>query len=267
MAEEKRQSPWPLILMAAVAVLLVGGWFAYPYLDEYWQSRPITATTRAMGNCWTSWSWRSCRRRRPRRRRTGLNGADRGAMAFPPKPAWPRTGRPPAPRLIWRAKTGEGYSAPSIAGGRLFLIVQDGDKEAVVCWDADKGTEHWRHAYPAHFSNLESGVGPHASPTIDGDRVYTVGATGMLFCLAVADGKEIWSHDLLKEFKVTNQEYGVSFSPLIEGDLLITVPGGAGGTRPSPSTRKTARWSGKRSTTAPATARLSPPPLPASGRS
>ena len=215
--------------MAVVALLLIGGWFAYPHLNEYWESRPDNGDYQSDGALleklvaaklptapaeaaldWPQW-------RGPRR--DGVS-SETGLAS-----RWPASG----PDLIWKVKTGEGYSAPSIAAGRLFLLVQDGDHEAVVCWDADKGTEHWRHRYPAHFSNRESGVGPHASPTIDGDRVYTVGATGMLFCLAVGDGKVIWAHDLLNEFKVANQEYGVSFSPLIEGDLVITVPGGVGG--------------------------------------
>ena len=138
---------------------------------------------------------------------------------------WPANG----PDVVWKARTGDGYACPAIADGRCILTVQDGADEAIVCWDAETGNERWRRKYPARFENPESGVGPHSTASIVGDRVYVVGGTGLFHCLAAEDGKVVWSHDLLKDFDVKNQEYGVSFSPLVEGDMVIAMPGGAGG--------------------------------------
>lgn len=229
-ATECSRSPWHAALLAVPLVLAVGGWLAYPKLEEYLESRPdqgdFQGNAELLGrmqnallpapspgvaaNDWPQW-------RGPRR--DGV-AADTGLLA-----AWPEGG----PRVVWRAKTGAGYSSPAVAGGKVFALVQDGDHEAVVCWDAEGGSELWRHRYAARFSNPESGTGPHATPAVDGDRLYTVGGTGRFHCLEAATGKVLWAHDLLEEFQVKNQEYGVSFSPLIEGTLVITLPGGAGG--------------------------------------
>src|SRR5262249_3018145 len=82
--------------------------------------------------------------------------------------------------------------------------------------------------HPARFQGFQ-GSGPRSTPTIDGDRVYAVGATGVFHCLNAATGERMWRHDLLEEFGATNLSWGVSFSPLIEGNLVLTNPGGPDG--------------------------------------
>jgi outer membrane protein assembly factor BamB len=138
--------------------------------------------------------------------------------------SWPDDG----PRQLWEAPAGEGYSCLAVAAGRAYTILQEGENEAIMCWNAETGKEEWRFPYPAHFSNMW-GSGPRSTPMIDGDRVYTVGATGLFHCLNAATGKKLWDHDLLKEFGATNLGWGVSFSPLIEGNLVLTIPGGRDG--------------------------------------
>lgn len=229
-AKEPQSSRGFLIGAACVAIILVGGWMAYPHIKEYLDSRPDTGDYRSdihlvdqlraaplptvppssSTNDWPQW-------RGPNR--DGVS-TETGLLA-----GWPAGG----PRTIWESPTGMGYACPAIAGGKVYLLVQDGDNEAVVCLNAADGKEIWRHRYPALFTNFESGTGPHATPLVDGDRLYTVGATGMFFCLDAATGKPHWSHDILKEANAQNQEYGTSFSPLIEGELVITMPGGPNG--------------------------------------
>jgi outer membrane protein assembly factor BamB len=136
---------------------------------------------------------------------------------------WPKEG----PKVLWKARASVGYSSFAVAGGRVHTLLQDGDDEAVVCWDAENGKELWRSKYPTRYTN-HFGSGPRSTPTVDGDVVYTVGAEGMFGCWKAKDGAKVWLKDLLKEFQADNLEWGVSFSPLIEGDLIITNPGGKG---------------------------------------
>src|SRR5215831_12212138 len=82
---------------------------------------------------------------------------------------WPEEG----PKMLWEATTGPGYSTAAVAAGRVITMLQDGDDEAVVCWDANTGKEKWRYHYPAHFQGFQ-GSGPRSTPTIEGDRVYAV---------------------------------------------------------------------------------------------
>ena len=141
---------------------------------------------------------------------------------------WPSDG----PKVLWTAQTGEGFASVAVADGRVFTIVQDGDHEAVICWDAEKGTELWRFRYPCAYKN-DYGNGPRSTPSVDGDRVYSVGATGLLHCLKAKpeqkDGEVVWKKDLQEEFGAIVPKWGVSFSPLVLGDRLYIVPGGPNG--------------------------------------
>jgi outer membrane protein assembly factor BamB len=129
---------------------------------------------------------------------------------------------------VWEQPTGVGYSALAVAAGRAYTIVQDRDDEAVVCWDAETGKELWRFRYPCKYEN-SYGSGPRATPTVEGEVLYAVGATGILHCLKVQSGEKVWRRDLLDDFKAENLRWGVAFSPLIEGDRLFVMPGGPDG--------------------------------------
>jgi outer membrane protein assembly factor BamB len=133
---------------------------------------------------------------------------------------------------VWQQPTGVGFSSMAVAGGRVITIVQDGDSEAVVCWHADTGKELWRYRYACKYEN-DFGSGPRSTPTIEGDFVYTVGATGIMHCLKLDPkdnkGEKVWRKDLLDEFGAQNIRWGVAFSPLIEGNLIYTNPGGQDG--------------------------------------
>jgi outer membrane protein assembly factor BamB len=138
--------------------------------------------------------------------------------------AWPAEG----PKVLWKAKAGDGYSSLVVDAGRAYTLLQDGEDEAVVCWDAETGKESWRLGYACKYHN-DYGSGPRSTPTVDGEYVYTVGATGILHCLKAASGEKVWRHNLLEEFQAENLTWGVSFSPLIEGELILTNPGGPNG--------------------------------------
>jgi outer membrane protein assembly factor BamB len=132
----------------------------------------------------------------------------------------------------WEQPVGTGFSSLAVAAGRAYTLMQDGDDEAVICWDAETGRELWRFRYPAKYVNGQ-GSGPRSTPAVDGDLVYTVGATGRMYCLKThpgsAGGEVVWSRDLLTEFYAKNLSWGVSFSPLVEGKLVYVNPGGPNG--------------------------------------
>ncbi|MFN4260624.1 MAG: PQQ-binding-like beta-propeller repeat protein [Gemmataceae bacterium] len=138
--------------------------------------------------------------------------------------AWPATG----PKVLWQADIGDGFATLAVSQGKAVTLTQDGPSEAVVCWDADTGAELWRYRYPADYVN-NFGSGPRSTPTIDGDRVYSVGATGWMHCLNLRDGTRVWSRNLLTDYGAPNLQWGVSFSPLVEDDLVYTNPGGPEG--------------------------------------
>jgi outer membrane protein assembly factor BamB len=137
---------------------------------------------------------------------------------------WPVTGPP----VRWHREVGEGYSMPSVAGGRLFLFDRHGDRARLTCLDARTGDEIWRAEYTTDYEDYyDFSGGPKATPVVDGDRVYTFGVEGRLRCHRVTDGKLLWDVDTAERFGVVQNFFGVGSSPIVENDLLIVPVGGS----------------------------------------
>ncbi len=132
------------------------------------------------------------------------------------------------PPLLWHLAVGEGYAAPSVAEGRLFLFDRHGDTVRLTARNAVTGDEIWRAEYPTGYEDIYGyGNGPRAAPTVDGDLVYTFGAGGRLRCHRVKDGSIVWDVDTAKTFGVVQNFFGTGSAPVVEGDLLIAAIGGS----------------------------------------
>ncbi|NQU22068.1 MAG: PQQ-like beta-propeller repeat protein [Candidatus Nealsonbacteria bacterium] len=136
------------------------------------------------------------------------------------------------PKLVWRKEIGAGWSAFSVVNGFAVTQEQRGPLEMVTCYEVETGKLRWSLSIETRFQTILAGVGPRATPTIDEGMVYTLGATGRLFCLDGADGHVVWEKDLWAEFDVTPEQeesdvpYGRAGSPLVIGDRLIVPAGG-----------------------------------------
>ena len=93
------------------------------------------------------------------------------------------------PRLLWRHPIGAGWSAFAVVGNFAITQEQRGKQEMVVCYGLKSGDIKWMHSDAARFEEIPTGVGPRATPTIVQNRVYTLGATGILNCLDLATGR------------------------------------------------------------------------------
>ena len=136
----------------------------------------------------------------------------------------------------WRAPVRGGFAGPAVAGGRVFVLdyqetpgsrTMDGHERLVV-FDEESGALLWTQEWPAAYRNIhvKFATGPRATPTVHGDRVYILGAAGMLACFDTATGDLIWRVDTVADYGVTVPVFGVSQSPLVEGDHLIALLGG-----------------------------------------
>jgi outer membrane protein assembly factor BamB len=133
-------------------------------------------------------------------------------------------------KILWKQPVAEAHSSPVVAQGRVYLhtAVAGKDEEALTAYDAKSGKQLWQTAYPrAPFKN-PFGNGPRATPSVNADKVYAFGITGLLTCFAADTGKQLWQVDTLKKYNAPNLVFGVSCSPLIEGDLLFVNVGGKG---------------------------------------
>jgi outer membrane protein assembly factor BamB len=141
--------------------------------------------------------------------------------------SWPASG----PRRLWSRELGDGYSAIVVDAGKLFTMYRKGDQDVVVAMEAATGKTVWEYSYAAPFAKeyeLEQGPGPRATPLVDGNQVFAVGATGKLHCLDKQTGRLAWGHDLLSEFKGTVRVRGYSCSPIAYKNTVIMMVGGAG---------------------------------------
>jgi hypothetical protein len=87
------------------------------------------------------------------------------------------------------------------------------------CLDAATGAMLWQQSFDQ--GGIYNNPDPHATPVVDGERVYGITLKGMLYCLQTADGQVLWKKDLVAEFKTKGSWYGWVASPVIAGDLLL----------------------------------------------
>lgn len=130
------------------------------------------------------------------------------------------------PRM-WSVPVGEGYSGPAVADGRVYLSDRmiDGELERLMCFDAETGQQLWKHEYFARYT-VSYPAGPRATPVVDGDRVYFIGAQGHMFCLKTTDGSILWKSYFPEDFGTELPIWGMAASPLVDGQKLITLVGG-----------------------------------------
>ena len=148
------------------------------------------------------------------------------------------------PKVLWRQPIGTGYSGPSVAGGKVFVtdfVPGEGTtlpsggfggkgklvgKERIVCRDATTGKEAWSAEYPVSYA-IGYPAGPRCNPTVDGDRVYTLGAMGDLRCYDAATGKPYWSKNFVTDYAAKTPGWGFASNPVIDGNKLICLAGGS----------------------------------------
>ena len=154
---------------------------------------------------------------------------------------WPDGG----PRVIWSRPLGTGHSAILSDEGRLYTMYRIGNgksskhgpfdaEESVIALDAATGKTLWEHKYPSRREDFSFGAGPHSTPLIVGDRLFTIGTNKQLFAFDKRSGKTLWSHDLIKEFNSTELlirpvvKTGYGCSPIAFRDLIVCSAGGPG---------------------------------------
>jgi outer membrane protein assembly factor BamB len=145
-------------------------------------------------------------------------------------------------KASWSVPVSGGYSGPAVVGNRVYItdLVTKADAkvdnfnrnafegtERVLCIDNENGKVLWKHEYPVKYA-ISYPAGPRCTPLVDGNRLYTLGAEGDLFCFDAASGKIVWSKQLKDVYKTNSALWGYAAHPLIDGDHLITVAGGEG---------------------------------------
>jgi outer membrane protein assembly factor BamB len=152
-------------------------------------------------------------------------GASRNAMSDETGlvQSWPKGG----PTLLWKINgIGAGFSTPSVAAGRIFIMGNKDKIEYVSAVDETDGKSLWQFPIGDERHGGGGYPGPRCTPAVDGNRLYALGLNGDLVCLDAATGQLVWRRDLRKEFNGSPGGWGYTESPLIDGDKLLVTPGG-----------------------------------------
>jgi outer membrane protein assembly factor BamB len=135
--------------------------------------------------------------------------------------------------ILWRTPLKAGYSGPAVADGRVFITDYNETSrlrgtERALALDEKTGKILWTHEWPVQYGGLSVNwaIGPRATPTVDDDRVYMLGATGVLICFDVKTGKVIWQKDYVKDYGTEMPTWGITGAPLVDGERLICLVGG-----------------------------------------
>ena len=112
---------------------------------------------------------------------------------------WPEEG----PKKLWEAQVGIGFTSISTAHGLAYTSGHNDDQDTVIALDGTTGTIKWKHSYKSKLGAKFYQGGPGASPTIDGNRLYTISKWGDLFCLNAKTGNIMWQRQIEEEAALT----------------------------------------------------------------
>ncbi len=132
------------------------------------------------------------------------------------------------PKRLWNTSVGTGSTAVSVADGRVFTMGNKynpkgwlPNRDTVYALEEATGDVLWQHSYSEALSPKQYDGGPSATPTVDGEYVYTLSKTGKAFCLEASTGRQVWNRDLKQLYSLPTPTWGFASSPLIHGDKVV----------------------------------------------
>lgn len=155
----------------------------------------------------------------------GFRGADRNGILAGTTITTDWTTSPP--QELWRRPIGPGWSSFAVVGNRVYTQEQRGEDEVVACYDLLTGEPVWIHRDTARFWESNAGAGPRGTPTLAGNHLYSVGATGIVNALDAHTGQVVWARNAVTDTGASVPDWGISSSPLVVDDLVVVAASGA----------------------------------------
>jgi len=137
---------------------------------------------------------------------------------------WPEGG----PKILWKKSIGTGFASMAVSNGRVYALGNIDDKDILYCLDAETGKEIWKKSYACPLYDKEHEGGPSATPTVDGDAVYTLSKDGDAICFKAATGEIVWHKKLNRELGLKRPSWYFASSPLVIDNMIILNAGSRG---------------------------------------
>jgi outer membrane protein assembly factor BamB len=100
--------------------------------------------------------------------------------------------------------------------------------DTIFCFNAETGRKIWTFSYPAPLDPVMYEGGPNATPTVEGNRVYTMGKKSEVYCLDAEKGTVLWSNNIAEKTGAVSPQWGFASSPLIQDNLVVFAIGDHG---------------------------------------
>ncbi len=152
---------------------------------------------------------------------------------------WPETGPPE----LWSRPLGAGHTSILVADGRLFTMYRESGagggepwtpSESVIAMDAASGDTLWEYSYASKNQDFDQGAGPHATPLLINDRLFTMGSNKELHVFNPETGELLWSKNLITDFGAppllirSMIKPGSGITPIPYKDTILMQVGGPG---------------------------------------
>ena len=130
------------------------------------------------------------------------------------------------PRVVWEITVGQGYAAPSVVAGHVYLNDYDEAKNIwmVRCLDLEGGDELWRYQVKKRIRPNHAIT--RSAPATDGGFVFAIDPKCELHCLDARNGELIWKKFFPAEYGSQIPAWYNGQCPLIDGDRLVVATGG-----------------------------------------
>ncbi len=135
---------------------------------------------------------------------------------------WPANG----PRVMWDREMGEGFAAPAVYRGRVYVLDYDEARKAdtLYCLSLADGRVIWQRWYKV-LVKRNHGMS-RTVPAVDENFVVTMGPRCHVMCVDRVSGAFRWGLDLEREFSTTVPLWYTGQCPLIDHGVAIVAPAG-----------------------------------------
>ncbi|MBI4976737.1 MAG: PQQ-binding-like beta-propeller repeat protein [Spirochaetes bacterium] len=133
---------------------------------------------------------------------------------------------PKGPPVLWSVDLGEGYAAPAVMNGRVYVLDYNETEraDALRCFSLDNGAEIWRRTYKIDVKR-NHGMS-RTTPAVTAKYALTVGPKCHVLCVDAVSGGFLWGIDLPREQGTKVPLWYTGQCPLIDNNIAVIAAGG-----------------------------------------